>query len=43
MANPENWKKSNTIGFTFIQILSRQIHANFVNFNERGLVAVLEF
>lgn len=43
MAIPENWKNSNTIGFTLIQILSRQIHANFEIFNDRGLVAVLEF
>ncbi|UOG43235.1 sensor histidine kinase [Leptospira noguchii] len=43
MAIPTSWKNSNTIGFTLIHILSRQIHANFEIFNDRGLVAVLEF
>ncbi|WP_061246876.1 sensor histidine kinase [Leptospira noguchii] len=43
MAIPTSWKNSNTIGFTLIHILSRQIHANFEIFNDQGLVAVLEF
>ncbi|EMK03956.1 histidine kinase [Leptospira kirschneri str. MMD1493] len=43
MTIPTSWKNSNTIGFTLIQILSRQIHANFEIFNDHGLVAVLEF
>ncbi|EKP15375.1 sensor histidine kinase [Leptospira borgpetersenii] len=43
MATPVDLKKPNTTGFTLIHILSKQIRANFKLFNDRGLVAVLEF
>ncbi|WP_039947287.1 histidine kinase dimerization/phosphoacceptor domain -containing protein [Leptospira alstonii] len=43
MITPIDLKKQNTTGFTLIQILSKQIRANFELFNDRGLVAVLEF
>ncbi|WP_078125044.1 sensor histidine kinase [Leptospira alexanderi] len=43
MATPVDLKKPNTTGFTLIHILSKQIRANFELFNDRGLVAVLEF
>ncbi|EMY77550.1 GHKL domain protein [Leptospira weilii serovar Ranarum str. ICFT] len=43
MTAPIDLKKSNTTGFTLIRILSKQIRADFELFNDRGLVAVLEF